>query len=204
MFWENLHHLDQQITLFINSFNSAPSDAVMQFFSIVKIWFPMYAIIAALMFWRLGWKKGLIALGAMILMVVCCDQFANLIKDSVARLRPLRDPYMIEHGLHVVESNGGGLYGFFSGHAANSFGFAVCSYMLIRQDRRLRWRGYAAWIFFWAAMVSVSRIFVGKHFFGDVVVGAAVGSAIGWVLASIAIRLMNRIGNSSDAASEKR
>lgn len=192
MFWENLHRLDQEITLFINSLHSAPSDIIMQIFSHVKIWFPMYLIIAILMFWRLGWKKGGIAFLTLVLMVVSCDQFSNVIKDAVERLRPLKDSFMTNRGLHILE-HGGGLYGFFSAHAANSFGLAVCSYLMLRQDRRLRWRGYAAWIFIWAIMVSISRIFVGKHYLGDVLTGAVIGTLIGWLLAKIAIYAMGKI-----------
>ena len=192
MFWENLHRLDQEITLFINSLHSAPSDIIMQMFSHVKLWFPMYLIIAILLFWRLGWKKGGIAFLALLLMVVCCDQFSNVIKDAVERLRPLKDSFMTKHGLHILE-HGGGLYGFFSAHAANSFGLAVCSYLLLRQDKSLKWRGYAAWIFIWAIMVSLSRIFVGKHYLGDVLVGALIGALTGWILAKIAIMIMGRI-----------
>ena len=88
-------------------------------------------------------------------------------------------------GLYMLET-GGGLYGFFSGHAANSFGFAVCSTMGFRNDKRLKYRGYAAWIFFWAFMVSISRIFVGKHYFGDVLVGAIFGTLFGLLCAWLA------------------
>lgn len=192
MFWENLHRLDQEVTLFINNLHSAPTDIIMQMFSHVKLWFPMYLLIAILLFWRLGWKKGGIAFFALLLMVVCCDQFSNVIKDAVERLRPLKDSFMTKNGLRILEY-GGGLYGFFSAHAANSFGLAVCSYLLLRQDKRLKWRGYAAWIFIWAIMVSVSRIFVGKHYLGDVLVGAAIGALMGWILAKIAIYIMGKI-----------
>ena len=85
---------------------------------------------------------------------------------------------MISGGLHMLEGKGG-LYGFFSGHSSNSFGFAVSTYLGFRNDKRLKYRGYAAWIFFWAFMVSASRIFVGKHYLGDVLVGIAAGSLIG-------------------------
>ncbi|MBO8445504.1 MAG: phosphatase PAP2 family protein [Bacteroidetes bacterium] len=185
MFWQNIHDIDQQITLFINSFHSAWSDPVMMLFSHVRIWFPMYGIIAALLFWRLGWKKGLITVLSCVLCVVLCDQTANLFKDGIARLRPCQDQETISMGLYMLET-GGGLYGFFSGHAANSFGFAVCSTMGFRNDKRLKYRGYAAWIFFWAFMVSISRIFVGKHYFGDVLVGAIFGILFGLLCAWLA------------------
>ncbi|MCD8312694.1 MAG: phosphatase PAP2 family protein, partial [Bacteroidales bacterium] len=63
--------------------------------------------------------------------------------------------------------------------AANAFGFAYCSFLALRTDRRLRYRGYAAGIFTWAALVSVSRVFVSMHFFGDILVGTAAGCLIG-------------------------
>lgn len=178
MFWQNLHELDQHVTLFINGFHSPWSDQVMLLFSHVRIWFPMYAVIAILFFWRLGWKKGLVTLLTCVLCVVLCDQIANLFKDGIARLRPCQDQKMIDMGLYMLET-GGGLYGFYSGHAANSFGFAVCSTMGFRNDSRLRYRGYAAFIFTWAFLVSISRIFVGKHYLGDVLTGAIAGVLIG-------------------------
>lgn len=191
--FEYLNYLDHQITLFINSLHTVPTDYIMMFFSMIRVWFPMYIVIAGILFWRLGWKKGIISLTTLVVMVVLCDQFADFIKDTTCRLRPMKDPYMLEHGLHVLEN--GGLYGFFSGHAANSVGFAVCSYMLLRLDKSKKWNGYAGWIFFWAFMVSISRIFVGKHFFGDVLVGAAFGAAVGYGLARFGIHIMEKVEN---------
>ena len=47
-------------------------------------------------------------------------------------------------------------------------------------------KAYGTWMFFWAAMVSISRIFVGKHYLGDVIVGIIVGAAAGYIFATIA------------------
>lgn len=192
MFWQNLHELDQHVTLFINGFHSPWSDQVMLLFSHVRIWFPMYAVIAILFFWRLGWKKGLVTLLTCVLCVVLCDQIANLFKDGIARLRPCQDQRMIDMGLYMLET-GGGLYGFYSGHAANSFGFAVCSTMGFRNDSRLRYRGYAAFIFTWAFLVSISRIFVGKHYLGDVLTGAIAGVLIGLFCAYIGRLVIRKV-----------
>ena len=192
MFWQNLHELDQHVTLFINGFHSPWSDQVMLLFSHVRIWFPMYAVIAILFFWRLGWKKGLVTLLTCVRCVVLCDQIATLFKDGIARLRPCQDQKMIDMGLYMLET-GGGLYGFYSGHAANSFGFAVCSTMGFRNDSRLRYRGYAAFIFTWAFLVSISRIFVGKHYLGDVLTGAIAGVLIGLFCAYIGRLVIRKV-----------
>lgn len=84
---------------------------------------------------------------------------------------------MIENGLHILEK--GGKYGFFSAHAANAFGLATSTFIGLRIDNRIRYRGYGAWMFTWAALVGISRIFVGKHYLGDVLVGTLVGIAAG-------------------------
>ena len=85
---DRLIGIDQDITLWINSFHSAWSDPVWMFFSDVRIWFPAYGIIMAMMIYRLGWKKGLIVVLTCILTVVLTDQISYHIKEGVDRLRP--------------------------------------------------------------------------------------------------------------------
>lgn len=173
----NLERLDQDLTLTINSWNSPISDWIWELFSDIPIWIPMYVAIVAFLIARLGWKKGLIVAMAAGLTFAFCDQSSNFIKALTERLRPCNDPYMLKNGLHVLEA--GGVYGFFSAHAANAFGLASCTYIGFRTDKRMKYRGYAAWMFTWATLVGVSRIFVGKHFLGDVIVGTAVGLMAG-------------------------
>ena len=178
MTWQELHELDQQITLYLNSLHSGVTDPIMIFFSNIPVWISMYILVAVFLFIRLGWKKALIAVISITLTFVFCDQLANLFKNGIERLRPCHDEFMVGEGLRILEGKGG-MFGFFSGHASNAFGFATSSSMAFRNDSRLRYRGYSAWIFFWAVMVSLSRIFVGKHYVGDVMVGIIAGTLIG-------------------------
>lgn len=171
--------LDRDLTLALNSCNNPVTDAVWQFFSMVKIWYIMYVVIIVFFFIRLGWRRGLIVTLSCILFIVACDQFANVVKHSVCRLRPLEDADMIARGLHVLEEKGG-LYGFFSGHAANALGFAVCSDMGFRNDKTRNHTVYTVLITAWAVLVGLSRVFVGKHFLGDVLAGFIAGALIGW------------------------
>ena len=184
MFWQNIHHIDQQITLLLNSWNSGISDHIWLIFTNIPIWIPMYILIIAFVMMRLGWKKGLIVVTAAVLTFAFCDQFSNLVKEATERLRPCNDPYMLHNGLHVLE--GGGKYGFFSAHAANAFGLATSTVIGLRLDKRLKYRGYATWMYVWATMVALSRIFVGKHYLGDVIVGICVGLTAGWAFGSLA------------------
>ena len=185
MFWQEIHKTDQLLSLKINSWDSSVTDPIWQFFSNIPVWIPMYALIVGCLIWRLGWKKGLVFVLAATATFGFCDQFSNFIKDLVGRPRPLNDPFMVEHGLNILDGTTKS-FSFFSAHAANSFGLATCTYTGFRQDTRLRYRGYAWWMFFWASMVSISRVFVGKHYLGDVIVGIIVGAAAGYIFATIA------------------
>ena len=190
MTWHDIHRFDQDLTLTINSWHSPVTDPIWEFFSNIPVWIPMYALIIAFIIWRLGWKKGLIVTAGALLTFCFCDQFSNIIKDAVERLRPLNDEYMLINGLHVLEN--GGKYGFFSAHSANAFGLATSTLLGLRLDKRLKYRGYAAWMYSWAFLVAVSRVFVGKHYLGDIIVGAIVGAAAGFAFASLAGWIIRR------------
>lgn len=190
MTWQEIHRFDQDLTLQINSWHSEFTDPIWAFFSEIPVWIPMYVLIVAFLIWRLGWKKGLMVTAAALLTFGFCDQFSGIIKNAVCRLRPLEDSYMIERGLHILEHGGG--YGFFSAHAANAFGLATCTTIGLRLDNRQKYRGYAAWMFFWAAMVAISRVFVGRHFLGDVLAGSITGVLAGLAFGSLAYWLANR------------
>lgn len=190
MTWQEIHRFDQDLTLKINGWNSSISDPFWEFMSDIPVWIPMYLLIVLFIIWRLGWKKGLIVVAGALLTFGFCDQFSNIIKEAVARLRPLNDEYMIANGLHILEK--GGKYGFFSAHSANAFGLATSTLIGLRIDKRLRYRGYAAWMYSWATLVAVSRIFVGKHYLGDCLVGMIIGAAAGLAFASLAKLIIKR------------
>ena len=190
MFWQNVHQLDQQITLTINSWNSAFTDPIWTFLSLKLVWAPLYAAIIALMIWKLGWKKGLIVVGGVLLTIGFCDQFANLIKHATARIRPVNDEWMVAHGLNILEWGGG--FSFFSAHSANSFGLAASTIIGFRLDKRLKYNGYATWMLLWATLVALSRIFVGKHYLGDILAGAMIGAAAGLLFATVARLIIRR------------
>ena len=191
MFWEHIHKFDQNLTLEINSWDSPVTDPVWQFFSDIPVWIPMYVRIVACLIWRLGWKKGLIMTLAAVATFGFCDQFSNLIKDLVCRVRPLNDAYMLENGLNVLEGASRS-FSFFSAHSANAFGLATSTLIGFRLDKRLKYKGYATWMFFWASMVALSRVFVGKHYLGDILAGALIGAAAGFAFASIAKNIITR------------
>ena len=188
--WQTLEQADKLATLEINSWSSAITDPIWQIFSNIPIWVPMYVIIVAFIIQRLGWKKGLIVVAAAALTFGFCDQSSNFIKALTERLRPCHDPYMIHNGLNILES--GGKFSFFSAHATNAFGLATCTTIGFRIDKRLKYKGYITWMYIWATLVAVSRIFVGKHFLGDVIVGICVGTLAGLAFGTLAKVIIKR------------
>lgn len=176
---EQLIQLDQEITLWVNSFHSPLTDSLWIFLSDTKIWFPAYGVVMGVLIWRLGWKRGVAMILAMILTVVVADQVSHAVRDSVVqRLRPCYTTWMLENGLHWPLPRYS-FYGFFSSHASNVFSFAVVSTMALNMDKAHSHRLYIAGVFLWATLVSVSRMMVSAHFFGDVLAGAVFGVAVG-------------------------
>ena len=182
---ENLQHIDENATLAINSWNSPIGDQFWYFMSNSKVWIPFYAMILIMLFVKIGWKKSIIVIISIVLAFSACDQTANLIKHLAERLRPCYNHYMVDGGLHILEGRGG-RFGFFSAHAANAFSLAVTTILGLKNGGAKKYKGAAIFLIIWAILVSVSRIFVGKHFLGDVMVGTIIGIGYGFLFGSIA------------------
>lgn len=168
-----LQHLDQQLLLFINSHHTTFWDGLMHAISGRIIWAPLY--LAILIYLGVTYKrKFLVILVFIILAVVLADQGSvQLFKNIFHRLRPCHEP-SLQGLVHLVNGECGGLYGFVSSHATNSFNIALLSLMFIRK----RW--YSISILIWASVIGFSRIYLGVHYPGDVICGALLGSLIGW------------------------
>ena len=188
---QELHKLDQELTLLINSWDSTVSDRIWQIFSDIPVWIPLYLCIILFIMHRLGWKKGLMVIAAAALTFGICDQLSNLAKELTCRVRPLNDSYMLEKGLNVLEK-GSLSFSFFSAHAANAFGLATCTYIGLRDNSGKSFRAYAAGMYTWAFLVALSRVFVGKHYLGDVAAGSLIGLLAGALTACIAGKLISR------------
>lgn len=188
----SLDSIDRAATLALNSLHCPASDWLWRVLSMKAVWIPVYALILFLLVRRLGWRRAGIAVLAIALTILCCDQGAGLIKGLIARPRPCHDADMLAAGLNLLEAPGG-MYGFFSGHAANVFGLAAGSSMLLAQDRKHRYGWYRCCIYFWAGLVSLSRVFVGKHYLGDVLVGALFGALVALIICAVARKLTDKV-----------
>jgi undecaprenyl-diphosphatase len=183
-----MSELDRSLFLFLNSINSPFFDEVMFYISRKYTWIPLYLTVVLLIIIEKG-KRAPVFLLFIIALIAITDQTSvRLFKDVFLRLRPCHDPD-IAHLVHIVRDRCGGLYGFVSSHAANSFAFATFTYLTIRK----RW--YTILIFSWAAVVSYSRIYLGVHYPADIIGGAALGVITGaalWYLCGYTIRSFPR------------
>jgi undecaprenyl-diphosphatase len=167
-----LEHFDQQLFLFINSLNSPFFDVVMHTISGKLIWVPLY--LSILIYLGITYKrKFLIILIFIILAATLSDQSSVLIKNIFQRLRPCNDP-ALKGLVHLVNGECGGLLGFVSSHATNSFDVALLSLLFIKK----RW--YSISIIAWALVIGYSRVYLGVHYPGDVLCGSILGAFIGW------------------------
>jgi undecaprenyl-diphosphatase len=186
-----LQHLDQQLFLFLNSLHTPFWDSVMHALSGRVIWAPLY--LAILLYLGFTYKrKFLIILLFVILAVTLADQVSvQLFKNVFHRLRPCHDPSLAGM-VHLVNGECGGLYGFVSSHASNSFNVAFLSLMFIKR----RW--YTICIIIWASVICYSRVYLGVHYPGDIICGAILGAFIGWGIYKLYELTDNKILNTKD------
>jgi undecaprenyl-diphosphatase len=176
---EFLKNTDTQLFLFLNGINSPFWDTVMWQISGKLIWIPFYMLIIYFIAKQFGWKTLWILL-AIAIVVTLADQLSvHLFKNVFERLRPCHNPE-IKELVHNI-NRCGGRYGFVSSHAANSFGVAVFLVNLIR----IKWFSIA--VLFWAALVSYSRVYLGVHYPGDIIVGAMLGAGLGYGIWSLLV-----------------
>lgn len=182
-----LIHLDEQCFLFFNNLGNSHWDSFWLFITGKLTWIPFYALLAFLLYKAIGLRKLGIAVVCIALMILCADQFTNLLKHSFERYRPCHNPNL--SGLfRGVDCEGRGRFGFTSAHASNSMALAVFVGFLLKP--------LAKWIrpalIFWAILVGYSRIYVGVHFTGDVICGFIIGALIGWLFIKVYQRLINK------------
>src|SRR5574344_714015 len=152
MDWNVLNQIDQQVTLAINGSDSIFLDNFMICVTNTFSWSLVVIMLIAILFRNNNVREGFIVLLFIGLMIFVADRLCSgLVKPLVARWRPTQDPEIM-YLVDVVNEYRGGRFGFFSGHACNTFCMAMfLSYLF-------RYRSVTLTLFFWAATTSFSRL----------------------------------------------
>lgn len=179
---EWLEHLDQQILIAINGLHSPALDDIMWYISSKFLWFPFYIFLFVLVYIKFSLRKAILFTLFGFAAVGLADFLATFVfKEMIARYRPSHN-LEIGNLLHFYEFKPdeyykGGLYGFVSGHATNSFVIA----MMFIQRLRFKYKWVTSTLLIWALLVCFSRMYLGVHYLSDIIGGAILGSLIAFI-----------------------
>lgn len=173
--FDYLNEIDSTALLAVNGWNSTFQDAF--WWMVSAKWASVLLVLALIwLLLRQNRRHALLVLVMLVLAVVLADQLSSgLIKHLVERLRPTHDP-SLESAVHVVNGYRGGMYGFVSSHAANSFAVATLIALILRH------RLVTLSLFTWALLQCYSRVYLGVHYPGDILGGIVVGVLVGWLV----------------------
>ena len=176
MDWQTLIDLDKQLLLWFNGSPSLYLDTLVRTLTNALTWIPFYLTLFYVVIKNNeNVQKILLVVGSAALCVVLAGTIDDtIVKPTVARWRPTHDP-QIGLLVDIVDGYRGGNYGFFSAHAANTFSIAIFFWWLVRS------RLLTCAMVIWSLTNCWTRLYLGVHYPGDILVGLCWGAFAGCV-----------------------
>jgi undecaprenyl-diphosphatase len=174
--------LDSDLFIALNGLHNSFFDAVMVNLTNRYYPIPFYVLLIVLVIWKYGRNGIWAALVVGLAVLVANHTTSEIMKPLFGRLRPCYNPDLAGT-IHLLVPCGG-QWSFASSHASSTFGLASALWLVF--CKRISW----VWVvFIWSTLVSYSRIYVGKHYPADVLVGAAIGFLSAWLIYQVYLRL---------------
>lgn len=175
MDFDKIDLLDRQLTMNLNGSESIFWDDIVITVTNTLSWSLCMAALLIIIFKNNTLRESLIIVLSMALLIFVADRICSgIVKPTVARWRPAQNPdimYMID----TVCGYRGGRFGFFSGHACNTFCMATFLTLLFRS------KVAGIVLYFWAATTTYTRLYLGVHYVGDITVGLIAGILLGYL-----------------------
>jgi|GEM_PF-35864 len=185
---ENILLSDEKLFLFLNNLGTSNWDWLWHFITDKWSSVPLYLFLLFLLYKKVNGKAVLITLGMIILLIFCSDQFSNILKNGFQRPRPCR---LEIPGRFIANC---GRNGFPSAHAFSSMALAVFMGKILKPYYKFALPG----LLFWSLLLGISRIYVGVHYPGDVLVGFLLGICLGLIFFKFKIFLLRKWKISSE------
>jgi len=154
-------------------------DGVMPFLRQQEFWYCFYLFLLVFALYNFGVRGCWWVLGFIMTAVVGDLVSSHLIKGLFFRLRPCRDPDMIDQ-VRVLVNYCPQNSSFTSSHACNHFALAWFIFLTLNQTGPWRWL-----LFLWAFIICYAQIYVGVHYPLDILGGALIGSVIGITMSRV-------------------
>lgn len=173
---EQLQAWNKSVFFLTNGSDSLYLDGVFWTVTHTATWIPLLLAVLYIICKNNPWRKALFVVGMMALLILITDQVASgLCKPYFHILRPTHDPDTAPM-VDIVNGYRGGLYGFFSSHAANTFAAATFLSLLFRSYRT------AVVLTLFALSSTFSRLYLGVHSPLDIAVGTVFGIFAGGMI----------------------
>lgn len=176
---ETLINLDVQYFLYLNNLGTESWDSFWMIITNKYLAFPLYGLLALLILWKTGFKSAVMSGFVILGTVATAYVISYLMKHGIARPRPCN---VFEIGTEMrfpsaAKGKDCGDFGFISSHATVGMAMITLIALILKP--------YYKYIIFplliWIGLFSYSRIYVGKHYPGDLIVGLLIGFIVGWL-----------------------
>lgn len=182
-FLDKIIQHDKELLVLLNGLGNENWDSFWMIITNQFSWIPLYILFFFLIFKSFGWKKGVAFILVTALMVTFSDQLTVFIKNATERLRPCSDPTINIRDVLNRKS-----FSFVSGHATTSSAVSLLMFLTLKKYYK-----YTVLFFIWPLLFAYSRIYVGVHFPGDVIVGAMLGLLIGYLFYQISLKILAKV-----------